>query len=128
MPGTQRARVADPQTQALAEALTQWHDTIGDQGVSVKRAIEYATKRKQKTGNEQPKSGVDLNAPEPPEFENPDFREALIVVAGDHGAISSLRLGKYLSRNMGRIINGLRIEQDVTVAQNGVVRWKVIGA
>jgi putative DNA primase/helicase len=124
----ERARTEDPQTQALVEALAQWNGAIGSHGVTVKRAIEYATKRKQKAGNETPKSGVDLNAPEPPEFENPDFREALIVIAGDHGAISSLRLAKWLSRNKGKIVNGLRIEPDPTVEHGGAVRWRVCRA
>jgi putative DNA primase/helicase len=110
-----KARADDPQTQALAELLSQWVGAIGNHGVSVKRVIEIAIKRK-------PQNGGDLNAPE---LENPDFREALLVVAGDHGAISSMRLAKYLSKNKGKIINGLRIEPDITVAHGGAARWCV---
>ncbi len=110
----ERARVEDPQTQALVEVLTQWVETIGDHGVSVKRAIEYA--------NEQTHGNGAFDAPE---SKNADLREALLAVAGDRGAISSMRLAKYLSRNKGKIVNGLRIEQDLTVEHGGAARWRV---
>ncbi|HEX3861079.1 MAG TPA: hypothetical protein VHY35_05250, partial [Stellaceae bacterium] len=111
-----RARLQDPKTQALAEVLAQWHAVIGENGVSVKRVIEYAT---QTEGG----APTDLN---PPRMVNAEFREAFLVVAGDRGAISSLRLGKWLAREKNRIVAGLRIEQDITGDHGGVARWKVV--
>ncbi|HEX3860377.1 MAG TPA: hypothetical protein VHY35_01640, partial [Stellaceae bacterium] len=111
-----RARLQDPKTQALAEVLAQWHAVIGENSVSVKRVIEYAT---QTSGG----SAYDMGLPV---MVNADFREALLVVAGDRGAISSLRLGKWLARTKNRIVAGLRIEQDMTGDHGGVARWKVV--
>ena len=97
-----RARIEDPQTQALTEVLVQWNATVKQSGVSVKRVIEIAS--------------LDDNA---------DLRDALLAVAGDRDVINNRRLGKWLSRNKGRIINGLRIDPDTTGAEGTVMRWKV---
>ena len=58
-----------------------------------------------------------------PEFSHPDFREALLTVAGDGGAINSRRLGKWLGANQGRIVAGCRILQDGLVA--GTMTWRL---
>ncbi len=46
------------------------------------------------------------------EFVNEALREALLNVAGRGGAISSRALGIWLSSNKGRIVDGMRIEQN----------------
>ena len=60
------------------------------------------------------------------DFINPEFREALLAVAGDGGAISGKRLGKWLSANQGRIVNTMRITPDGIVS--GISRWRLRGS
>src|SRR5262249_28326315 len=93
----QRLRSQDPKTRQLAEVLHQWHAVIGEHGVSGQRVIEYA-------------AAISTDALAAGSFKNAEFREALLVVAGDRGNINSLRLGKWLSKQKGRIADGLRIE------------------
>jgi hypothetical protein len=45
----------------------------------------------------------------PAEFRHPEFRDLLLRIAGDGGAVSSRRLGKWLSRISGRIVDGYRL-------------------
>ncbi len=40
----------------------------------------------------------------------PDFREALLAVAGAGGAINTQRLGKWLRANAGKLVGGLKVE------------------
>lgn len=42
------------------------------------------------------------------EFVNPEFREALLRVAGEGGAINGTRLGKWLSQHQNRVVAGHR--------------------
>jgi hypothetical protein len=42
-------------------------------------------------------------------FVLPEFRDLLLRVAGDGGAVSSRRLGKWLSRIAGRVVDGHRL-------------------
>ena len=42
---------------------------------------------------------------------HPEFREALLAVAGHGGAINSRRLGKWLAANQKRIVEGACFEQ-----------------
>lgn len=53
--------------------------------------------------------GIDLNRAPRREFLLPRLREALLVVAGEGGNINSKRLGKWLGREKGRIVKGVRI-------------------
>jgi putative DNA primase/helicase len=92
------ARTNDPRMRDLAAVLHQWWSAIGAVDVTAKRAIERAN-------------------------DFPAFREALMVVADDHGAINSMKLGRWLGRYTGRVVEGLRVEQG-TVYQ-GVQQWRV---
>ncbi|MER8815634.1 hypothetical protein NKJ87_06355 [Mesorhizobium sp. M0027] len=55
----------------------------------------------------------------------PALRAALMVIAGDRGSISNLRLGHWLARHHGRIIDGCRLEgaNDKIANQK---RWKIV--
>ncbi len=44
-----------------------------------------------------------------PDFERPSFREALLGVAGDGGAINGRRLSKWIGSNESRIVGSLRV-------------------
>ncbi|WPB83747.1 hypothetical protein [Sediminicoccus rosea] len=108
------ARETDPRLDALSSILAQWHAIIGGTAVSVRDLIEKATQM-----NTPPEQAF----PRTPryEFRHPDFREALLVVAGDSGVISSRRLGKWLAAQAGRWLNGLCIQRGTVVSGNQ--RW-----
>ena len=57
------------------------------------------------------------------EFSHPDFREALLTVAGEGGNINGRRLGKWLSAYQGRIVAGCRVLQDGLNA--GTMTWRL---
>jgi hypothetical protein len=57
------------------------------------------------------------------EFKHPDFREALLMVAGDSGAINSIRLGKWLNSVQHRVVNGMKIMPDGIV--RGISQWRL---
>ena len=96
----ERARVSDPKLDELSAVLTQWQAVIGTDRITVRRVIEKASRQ---SGG----AGYDYN---PKEFDNPDFREALLAVAGQGGAINGKRLGKWLGAHAKRIAGGCWIE------------------
>ena len=94
-------RQDDPKLDALLAVVTQWAEVVGDGKVSVREIIEAAT---------QPvATGGAIASTGRPAFRYPEFREALLAVAGEGGAINSRRLGKWLGLHKGRIVNGYRI-------------------
>jgi hypothetical protein len=107
----ERSRQDDPKLEALANVVHQWDTAIGDRRVSASEVIDIATTMSY---------GVDTTTRK---FVNDPFRDALLVVAGDGGAISSRRLGKWLASIKGRIVAGKRIAADGIVA--GIARWKL---
>ena len=42
-------------------------------------------------------------------YQRPEFRDFLLRIAGDRGAVSSRRLGAWLRKIQGRIVDGLRL-------------------
>jgi len=47
------------------------------------------------------------------DFKHPEFRDALLRIAGEGYSVSSRRLGKWLSKISGRIVGGLRLSVKV---------------
>lgn len=113
----EKARALDPRLEAVKAVFTQWREVIGtDQRVTVREVIDRATEMRTPV--------VPAYAPTPkPEFAHPDFREALLHVAGDGGAINGKRLGKWLLAQQGRIVEGCRVEQAGLYA--GLMTWKL---
>lgn len=108
----EKIRSADPQLEALITVIDQWAAVIGGARVTAREVIEAAT--------------MDTTETLPPyrkAFVNADFREALLVVAGDGGAINSRRLGKWLTTNAGRIVGGRKLMADGGRA--GVAKWRL---
>ena len=100
----ERARADDPSLTALVEVLEQWHSAFATDEMTVKEVVDRATDILP-----QQNFGIDLNRAPRREFLLPRLREALLVVAGEGGNINSKRLGKWLGREKGRIVKGVRI-------------------
>lgn len=105
-------RGGDPKLEGLTMVIEQWHAVIGGARVSVKEAIDAAVEQR-------------VNGPfGRPEFVHPDFREALLAVAGEGGAISGRRLGKWIGAHQNRIVNGFKFVADGVVS--GIGRWRLV--
>ena len=102
-------RLQDPKRRNLAAVLHEWHAVLGDGDVTAARVVEIVEQRDQ--------SQRDLVYP--------DFREALYVVAGERGAINSVKLGNWLRSRKGKTIDRLRFEQG-DAAHGGIAKWKVV--
>lgn len=103
-------RGADPKLEALTTVLEQWREVIGMDRVSVREIIERATEQRQQLYGRS-------------EFVHPEFREALLRVAGEGGAINGGRLGKWIGGQQNRIVNGLRLVSAGVSA--GRARWQL---
>jgi len=106
-----QVREADPRLEAPTMVIEQWQAVLSERRVSAKEVIDAAVEQRQASFAGRP------------EFLHPDFREALLAVAGDGGAINGRRLGKWLSANQNRIINGMKIISDGVVS--GITRWRL---
>jgi hypothetical protein len=78
------ARGSDPRLSALKTILAQWSAQLGDARVTAQQVIAAA--------GETALQG----------FRCPEFRDALLVVASERGAINSRRFGKWLAASAGR--------------------------
>jgi putative DNA primase/helicase len=112
---TETAREDDPEIVVLSDVLSGWVVAIGPKrAVTVRAAIETAIARQ---GEDDPKPG---------ELLHPDFRTALLQVAGVKGTIDPIRLGKWLLGREGRIINDMRLMRGPKDGHSKVATWRVI--
>ena len=112
----ERTRKSDPKLSSLREVLRGLHKAFGNGRVRVREIINEATSS---AGAFAPGSSFTTK-----EYKHPDLREALLSVAGDGGAINSRRLGKWLSANLGRPVDGLRLIE-AGDDRDGVKLWMV---
>lgn len=103
-------RGADPKLEALTAALEEWRSVIGTDRVTVREIIERAAAQQTQLFGKA-------------EYVNPEFREALLRVAGEGGAINGTRLGKWLSQHQNRIVAGHRIIAAGTTGNRA--RWQL---
>jgi putative DNA primase/helicase len=99
-------RAENPETGALGAVLAAWHETIGDEPVTVKRLIESASEFSGQVGG--------TNA----------LAEALSAACSKGGRLTSDSVGNYLRDRQGRPIGGLRLARAGKGA-GGLVRWIV---
>jgi hypothetical protein len=105
------ARASDPQLANLTAVVEQWASIIGDRRITVRALIDVATRAT---------TPLDRGRPE---YTHPDFREALLAVAGEAGVINGRKLGIWLARNQGRVVAGRRIVQAGLNA--GTMTWRL---
>lgn len=103
-------RGADPKLEALTAALEEWRSVLGTDRVTVREIIERAAAQQSQLFGKA-------------EYVNPEFREALLRVAGEGGAINGTRLGKWLSQHQNRIVAGRRIIAAGTTGNRA--RWQL---
>ncbi|MCB1950319.1 hypothetical protein, partial [Nitrosomonas sp.] len=77
----------DPDREVLNRLITSWHATFGKSEAMVRDAI-----RKSNT----------------PSIENEALSDVLHDIAGDRDGINSRKLGRWIKRHAGRIVNGMR--------------------
>lgn len=111
------AREADPRLDELTAVLTEWNAIIGSRSVTVREIIDCATQTKSAFGNAT--TGR-------PEFTHPDFREALLAVAGSGGVINGKSLGKWIAAHQDRIVDRLHLSRGKV--RNGLQQWSIIDA
>jgi hypothetical protein len=115
-----RLRETDPALAELRAVLTVWRDKFGGEPTTVSAAIAAASERHP------------VIPDGPWRFVNQALWDALYEVAGRAGAIDNTRLGKWLGKHAGRIIN---ISDDaqgpvfVALAKgklsDGLLQWRV---
>nr|WP_281426550.1 PriCT-2 domain-containing protein [Paracoccus bogoriensis] len=103
-------RGADPKLEALTSVLEGWREVIGMQPATVRDVIARATEQRPQLYGRA-------------EFVHPEFREALLRVAGEGGAINGRRLGIWIGSHQKRIVGGLRIVEAGVSA--GHTRWQL---
>lgn len=108
----EEVRALDPKLDALSSVVAQWRSVIGERRVTVRDVITAATEG-------------GMNSMGRIEFRHADLREALLGVAGDGGAVSSKRLGKWLTAHMGRRCHGSQLVRAGIVS--GIQTWRLDG-
>lgn len=103
-------RGADPKLEALTSVLEGWHEVIGLKPVNVRDIIQLATEQRPQLYGRA-------------EFAHSEFREALLRIAGEGGAINGRRLGRWIGSHQNRIVGGLRLVNAGVSA--GHTRWQL---
>jgi hypothetical protein len=88
------AREEDPELAAIRELFAQLPHHFGEREWTTAELIKIACERSYGR-----------------EFIRPELRELLLRVAGEGGAVSGKRLGKFLSKIGGRVVGGFRLEK-----------------
>ncbi|MGJ0428420.1 DNA-primase RepB domain-containing protein [Methylobacter sp.] len=97
----------DPDRELLGEFLQAWFTKFGKAPALVKDAITAAQTR-----------GINFGYP------NETLLEAITDIAGERdGSINRKRLGWWIKRHAGRVVNGLRLVQDTST--RNAAKWKV---
>lgn len=106
----ERARADDPVTAPLRGLLPIWHSTLGERALLVSEV----------------KSAADQRNPHG-DRAHPALHDALVEAAGDRAnAVDSVRLGKFLSRWEGRIMDGMKLIKAGADGHRGQALWRVV--
>ena len=91
----------DPDRETLGRLLVAWHKAFADEPASVRELVERA---EQFGGNK-------------------DLAEITREIAEERGVINRKRLGRWIARHQGRLVNGQKFERDTK--RDGAERWRV---
>lgn len=108
----ERTRAYDPKIENLRSVMMQWRSVIGAEKVTASGAAQRAAEKSINTY--EPGRGA---------FLHPDFRDALLAVSGAGGFIDPARLGTWLGRNKGRVIEGMHFEPESQT--KGISAWSL---
>ncbi len=98
------AMTEDPDRETLARLLNAWHATFGKTPAMVREAVKQAS-----TYHEQ----------------DSELREVLRDIADERGEINRRKLGWWIRRHAGRIVDGLRIVRASGSGNGSAERWRV---
>ncbi|WP_431285593.1 hypothetical protein ACQW02_12655 [Humitalea sp. 24SJ18S-53] len=107
-------RANDPRLDALTAVLSQWSLHLGHRRATARNIIDCATEHRTGFGSLNMKT----------DFVRPDFREALLVIAGDGGSINSRRLGRWIAAHEERVVQGQRICRQGMLT--GTMTWALL--
>ncbi|WP_132250217.1 PriCT-2 domain-containing protein [Methylobacterium segetis] len=97
----EQAREEDPELSAIRELFGHWREHLSlSSGYTTNAIIKTAVEKR-------PGTSFDYSVQD---FVAPEFRDLLLRQAGDGGAVNSRRLGKWLARIKGRVVDGHKIE------------------
>jgi putative DNA primase/helicase len=107
-----KLRKSDPELEALRAVMGQWREAFGVfESATAAEAIREAIATEPDPNGPPGKFGL----------VRPDFRDALMTVAGRGGQISGRALGNWLQARAGRIVDGMRFER--MGDRSGVAVW-----
>jgi hypothetical protein len=106
---------ADPDRGALSEVLAAWHNSIGDEPVTLK---SVAAKVQAKDRDDYGGAGA---------FLNPDLREALMNITPNRdGTLDTDKLAGWLRKNAGKIAGGMKVIKYGKDDHTHRANWKVV--
>jgi len=98
----------DPDTMKLRGLMTGWHGVIGNRPVKARELVDAA----------HPAASMGS-----PSENRSTLADALDEIAGDRGTINPRRLGRWIERHAGRVVDGLRITK--AGVSKGYTRWQI---
>jgi len=102
-----RNYVEDPDTQKLRGLLSRWKCVVGDGPITVGQLVRKAD------------GGSDITSLGPAR----ELKDILCEIAGEGKTINTRRLGRWVERHAGRIVDGLRIVRGGL--RSGIRQWRV---
>jgi hypothetical protein len=91
----EKVRKADPQMALIKQVMAQWGQVFGQRKATTGDLISEAEEMVEASPGSNNKK-----------YENPEFREALLAIAGEGARINGRRLGRWLSKHEGRVVGG----------------------
>jgi hypothetical protein len=96
---------ADPDRETLARLLSVWHEMFGSQPMMVRDLVKAVSDERLSSKGQ-------------------DLKDMFDDVASDRSGINRLKLGRWLARNQGRVVNGLRLGK--AQSTRNADQWQVV--